>query len=87
MIKIFATEKIKEIDRYTIQRKSMSSIDLVEEAVTVFTNEFRNNYPKTRRVIVFAGRGNNGADALGIARNYWMNPIVFWYIYLTRQVI
>ena len=43
MIKIFATEKIKEIDRYTIQRKSMSSIDLVEEAVTVFTNEFRNN--------------------------------------------
>lgn len=68
MIKIFATEKIKEIDRYTIQRKSISSIDLVEEAVTVFTNEFRNNYPKTRRVIVFAGQGNNGADALGIAR-------------------
>ncbi len=68
MIKIFVTDKIKEIDRHTIQRKGITSIDLVEEAVTKFTNEFRNSYPKVRRVVVFAGPGNNGADALGIAR-------------------
>lgn len=67
MIKIFATEKVREIDKYTIQNMPIAPIDLVEEAVTAFVNEFRNQYTKARRVIVFAGQGNNGADALGIA--------------------
>lgn len=68
MIKIFAAEQIKDIDKYTIQRRSIEAIDLVEEAVTAFTNEFRNHYSKWRHIYVFAGPGNNGADALGIAR-------------------
>lgn len=68
MIKIFATEKVKEIDKYTIQNLPIEPIALVEEAVTAFVNEFKSQYSKARRVIVFAGQGNNGADALGIAR-------------------
>ena len=68
MIKLFATEKVKDIDRYTIQHTPIAPIDLVEEAVTAFVNEFRNQYSKVHRIIVFAGQGNNGADALGIAR-------------------
>ena len=46
----------------------IAPIDLVEEAVTAFVNEFRNHYSKMHRIVVFAGQGNNGADALGIAR-------------------
>lgn len=68
MIKIFATDKIKELDQYTIQHEPISSIDLVERAATVFMHEFCRRYSKQTRIIIFAGQGNNGADALAVAR-------------------
>ena len=68
MIKIFETSKIKELDQYTILHEPISSIDLVERAATCFTREFCHHFSKQNRVIVFAGQGNNGADALAIAR-------------------
>lgn len=68
MIKIFPTDKVKELDQYTIQNEPISSIDLVERAATVFIHEFCRRYSKQTRVIIFAGQGNNGADALAIAR-------------------
>lgn len=68
MIKIFPTDKVKELDQYTIQNEPISSIDLVERASTVFVHEFCRRFSKQTRVIVFAGQGNNGADALAIAR-------------------
>ena len=72
MIKIFPTDKVKELDQYTIQNEPISSIDLVERASTVFVHEFCRRYSKQTRIIVFAGQGNNGADALAIAR--LLNP-------------
>lgn len=68
MIKIFSTDKVRELDRYTIQNEPISPIDLVERAATVFTSEFCRRYSKQNRIIVFAGQGNNGADALAVAR-------------------
>ena len=68
MIKIFSTDKVRELDKYTIQNEPISSIDLVERAATVFTSEFCRRYSKQTRIIVFAGQGNNGAAALAIAR-------------------
>lgn len=68
MIKIFPTDKVKELDQYTIQNEPISSIDLVERASTVFVHEFCRRYSKQTRIIVFAGQGNNGADALAVAR-------------------
>lgn len=68
MIKLFSTDRIKEFDQYTIEHEPISSIDLVERAATLFTLEFCRHYSKQSRVIIFAGRGNNGADALAIAR-------------------
>ena len=68
MIKIFTTDKVKELDQYTIQHEPISPIDLVERAATAFTHEFCRHYSKHYRVVVFAGQGNNGADALAIAR-------------------
>ena len=47
---------------------STSSIDLVERAATQFMHEFCRRYSKQTRIIIFAGQGNNGADALAIAR-------------------
>ena len=68
MFKIFATDKVKELDQYTIVHEPISSIDLVERAAFMFVQDFCRHYSKQQRVIIFAGQGNNGADALAIAR-------------------
>ena len=68
MIKIFSTDKVRELDRYTIEYEPIDSIDLVERAATAFTGEFCRHFNKQMRVVVFAGQGNNGADALAVAR-------------------
>ena len=68
MIKIFSTNQVKELDQYTIQYEPIESIDLVERAATMFVHEFCRHYSKQIRIIIFAGQGNNGADALAIAR-------------------
>lgn len=68
MLKIFATEKIKDLDQYTITHEPVSSTDLVERAATAFMHEFCRRYSKQSRIVIFAGQGNNGADALAIAR-------------------
>ena len=56
MIKIFSTDKVRELDKYTIQNEPISSIDLVERAATVFTSEFCRRYSKQTRIIVFADK-------------------------------
>ncbi|MCD8177122.1 MAG: NAD(P)H-hydrate dehydratase [Tannerellaceae bacterium] len=68
MIKIFFTEQVKILDRYTITNEPILPVDLVERAATMFVHEFCRRYSKQKRIIVFAGQGNNGADALAIAR-------------------
>ena len=68
MIKIFPVSTVKEIDNYTIQNEPIEAIDLVERASMLFVHEFTRRYSKYHRVIIFAGQGNNGADALAIAR-------------------
>jgi NAD(P)H-hydrate epimerase len=69
MKKLFETSRIKEIDRYTIENEPIASIDLVERAASVFVNEFTRRYTsRQNRIYVFAGQGNNGADALAVSR-------------------
>lgn len=68
MIKIFPVNIVRQLDDYTILNEPISSIDLVERASTQFLHEFTRRFSKHHRVIVFAGQGNNGADALAIAR-------------------
>ncbi|MDR1259479.1 MAG: NAD(P)H-hydrate dehydratase [Tannerellaceae bacterium] len=68
MIKIFTSGQIKELDRYTIENEPIREEDLVERAANAFACEFARRYGRQRRVAVFAGQGNNGADALAVAR-------------------
>jgi len=44
MIKIFSTDKVRELDKYTIQNEPISSIDLVERAATVIPNKLVLSY-------------------------------------------
>ncbi|MDR0348294.1 MAG: NAD(P)H-hydrate dehydratase [Tannerella sp.] len=68
MIKIFETAQVKKLDQYTVKHERIESIDLIERASVAFVNEFCHHFSKRNHVIVFAGQGNNGADALAIAR-------------------
>jgi NAD(P)H-hydrate epimerase len=69
MKKIFETSQIKSIDRYTIENEPIESVDLAERAARVFVNEFCRHFTSHQnRIYVFAGQGNNGADALAVSR-------------------
>lgn len=66
-MKIFRTEQIKELDRYTILNEPIESIDLMKRASQCFVNFFQSEITADRPVYVFAGHGNNGGDALVVA--------------------
>ena len=67
-MKFFSTSQIRELDKFTIENEPISSIDLMERAAVGITNKyvelFKSDYP----VCILAGPGNNGGDALAVAR-------------------
>jgi len=67
-VKVFPAESVREIDNYTIQHEPIRSVDLMERAATRLTDRFVRDYKVNRPVLVFAGPGNNGGDALAMAR-------------------
>lgn len=68
MIRIYTGEQLRRIDAYTIERQDIRSIDLMERASLAFVEQFTQLFPTDRPVVVFAGPGNNGGDALAISR-------------------
>ena len=67
-MKIFRAEQVREIDAYTIKNEPIRSIDLMERAATRLTGWYVRHYHTNRKVMIFAGPGNNGGDALAMAR-------------------
>lgn len=67
-MKIFSTRDIRGIDRYTIEHEGITSLELVERVAEAITIEITSRWRPTRHTIIFAGPGNNGADALTVAR-------------------
>ena len=67
-MKIFTSSQIHELDKYTIDHEPIKSIDLMERAARVLTRAITERWPSTIPVIVFAGPGNNGGDALAVSR-------------------
>lgn len=67
-MKVFPTDKTREIDAYTIEHEPISSIDLMERAARACSSWILNYAPVSRPVCIFCGPGNNGGDGLAIAR-------------------
>lgn len=67
-MKIFPSSSIKKLDAYTIEHEPISSIDLMERAAQALVNEISKRWNKETPFTVFAGPGNNGGDALAVAR-------------------
>lgn len=67
-MKILNIENIRKGDAFTIANEPIASIDLMERAASVCTKWIYEEYSKLNRFAIFAGIGNNGGDALAIAR-------------------
>jgi NAD(P)H-hydrate epimerase len=67
-MKIFTTEQIREIDRKTIENEGIQSLQLIERVAEGVTCEVISRLRANMRIAIFAGPGNNGADALAVAR-------------------
>lgn len=79
-MKIFRSAQIREIDSYTIQYEPIKSIDLMIRAASTISQWIKENFNQPKTVHVFAGPGNNGGDALVVARQlsqYNYNAIVY----------
>ena len=67
-MKIFTSAQIHELDHYTMEHEPIRSIDLMERAAKVLTRAITDSWTNNTPVVVFAGPGNNGGDALAVAR-------------------
>ena len=67
-MKIFTSAQIHELDKYTIEHEPISSLDLMERAARTLTRAITDTWANSMPVVVFAGPGNNGGDALAVAR-------------------
>ena len=67
-MKIFTGTQIRELDTYTIEHEPIRSIDLMERAAKAVTRVIAERWDTRMNVVVFAGPGNNGGDALAVAR-------------------
>lgn len=81
-MKILSCLQQKEADAYTIEHKSILSINLMEKAAGLITEAICRRWDNSHKMIVFAGPGNNGGDAVAVARmlfqkNYRVKVILF----------
>jgi NAD(P)H-hydrate epimerase len=67
-MKIFTSSQIHELDKYTIEHEPVKSIDLMERAARALTQAIASTWDVQTPIVVFAGPGNNGGDALAVAR-------------------
>ena len=68
-MKIFETRRVRDIDAATIAREPIASIDLMERAASRLTEVISAKFGCRGHIFaIFAGPGNNGGDALAVAR-------------------
>lgn len=67
-MKIFTSEHIREIDKSTCESQNITSLELMERAANVVCCEIESRFGPSQRIVIFAGPGNNGGDALAVGR-------------------
>ena len=63
-MKIFTNSEIRQIDQYTIENEGVTSLELIDRVARGVADEIIARWKATKPVVIFAGPGNNGADAL-----------------------
>jgi len=67
-MKIFTTDGLRRIGDRTIDKQEISMLDLIERAASAVTYELISRWRTSKHIVIFAGPGDNGADALAVAR-------------------
>lgn len=67
-MKILSSQDIRQIETATCEKQQIGSIDLMERAATAVSCEIISRFLPGQRIVVMAGPGNNGGDALAVAR-------------------
>lgn len=70
MLEVLAADKCKELDREAIENTKIPSIILMENAAISIFNHIK-DFGKS--FLIFCGKGNNGGDALALARHLVLN--------------
>ncbi|NDW17983.1 NAD(P)H-hydrate dehydratase [Dysgonomonas sp. 216] len=68
MLKILNAEQVRVVDKCTVEEQEIRSVDLMERAALAVAGRLLNVLSPRQSVYVFAGTGNNGGDALAVAR-------------------
>src|SRR5690554_7163435 len=75
VMKIFPVKAIAEMDAYTIENEPILSVNLMERASRRLFDRIKEPYAG-RPFLVLAGPGNNGGDALVLARMLALNEFL-----------
>ena len=67
-MKLFTNEQIRTIERSTIETEGVLPAEIIERVAEGVADEIASRWRPSKPTIVFAGPGNNGADALASAR-------------------
>lgn len=67
-MKVLTATQLAQLDAYTIEHEPISSLDLMERAAHALTEAITSISKTDSSFVVFAGPGNNGGDALAVAR-------------------
>ncbi len=67
-MKIFNSSLIRELENATCEAQNIDSIELMERAANAVTCEIISRFLPSQRIVIIAGPGNNGGDALAVAR-------------------
>ena len=63
-MKLFTNEQIRAIERHTIETEGIPPGEIIERVAEGVADEIAARWRPSKPTIVFAGPGNNGADAL-----------------------
>lgn len=87
-MKILSAAQLKIVDAYTIEHEPVSSTNLMERASRAVADRICARWTAKTPVKVFAGPGNNGGDALAIARMLGeSNYKVYVYLFNTSDTL
>jgi NAD(P)H-hydrate epimerase len=67
-MKIFRTDQIRQLDAQSMELEGITSIELMNRAAKALSERLLTLLTPSDKVLVLAGPGNNGGDALAVAR-------------------
>jgi len=67
-MKVLSSDQMRACDKFTIENEPIDSVDLMERASRKLFEWIALHYSKNEQFVLFVGPGNNGGDALALAR-------------------